>query len=103
MISDRFVDSSRVYQGTLGRVDPKLLRALERVTISLSSGNNPRLICEAYFAIMDQARQRGIAVDGHVPGWVVSPGAVSEVQACVSAAAIHSLVCPGSADAGRLT
>jgi dTMP kinase len=33
VISDRFVDSSRVYQGTLGHVDPKLLRALERITI----------------------------------------------------------------------
>ena len=33
VISDRFVDSSRVYQGTLGHVDPKLLRALERVTV----------------------------------------------------------------------
>jgi dTMP kinase len=33
VISDRFVDSSRVYQGTLGHVDQKLLRALERVTI----------------------------------------------------------------------
>src|SRR6266851_8221020 len=33
VISDRFVDSSRVYQGTLGHVDPKLLRALERITV----------------------------------------------------------------------
>jgi dTMP kinase len=33
VISDRFVDSSRVYQGTLGHVDEKLLRALERVTV----------------------------------------------------------------------
>ncbi len=33
VISDRFFDSSRVYQGTLGHVDPKLLRALERVTV----------------------------------------------------------------------
>ena len=33
VISDRFVDSTRVYQGTLGHVDPKLLRALERITI----------------------------------------------------------------------
>jgi dTMP kinase len=33
VISDRFVDSSRVYQGTLGAVDPKLLRALERITV----------------------------------------------------------------------
>jgi dTMP kinase len=33
VISDRFFDSSRVYQGTLGQVDPKLLRALERITV----------------------------------------------------------------------
>ena len=33
VISDRFFDSSRVYQGTLGHVDPKLLRALERITV----------------------------------------------------------------------
>jgi dTMP kinase len=33
VISDRFLDSTRVYQGTLGHVDPKLIRALERVTV----------------------------------------------------------------------
>jgi dTMP kinase len=33
VISDRFMDSTRVYQGTLGNVDPRLIRALERVTI----------------------------------------------------------------------
>jgi dTMP kinase len=33
VISDRFVDSSRVYQGALGHLDQKLLHALERVTI----------------------------------------------------------------------
>jgi dTMP kinase len=33
VISDRFLDSTRVYQGTLGQLDPKLIRALERVTI----------------------------------------------------------------------
>ena len=33
VICDRFVDSTRVYQGTLGHLDPKFLRALERVTI----------------------------------------------------------------------
>jgi dTMP kinase len=33
VISDRFLDSTRVYQGTLGHVDPKFIRALERVTI----------------------------------------------------------------------
>jgi dTMP kinase len=33
VISDRFLDSTRVYQGTLGHVDPKFIRALERVTV----------------------------------------------------------------------
>src|SRR5438128_4789353 len=33
VICDRFIDSTRVYQGALGHVDPKLIRALERVTI----------------------------------------------------------------------
>ena len=33
VVCDRFMDSTRVYQGVLGRVDPKLIRALERVTI----------------------------------------------------------------------
>lgn len=33
VISDRFVDSTSVYQGALGRVDPLLLGGLRRVTI----------------------------------------------------------------------
>jgi dTMP kinase len=33
VICDRFVDSTRVYQGVLGNVNPLLLKALERVTI----------------------------------------------------------------------
>jgi len=33
VICDRFMDSTRVYQGALGHVDAKLIRALERVTI----------------------------------------------------------------------
>jgi dTMP kinase len=33
VICDRFIDSTRVYQGTLGRVDMKLIRGLERVTV----------------------------------------------------------------------
>jgi dTMP kinase len=33
VISDRFADSTRVYQGALGKVDTRLLNALERVTI----------------------------------------------------------------------
>lgn len=34
VICDRFIDSTRVYQGVLGAVDPKLIRALERLTIA---------------------------------------------------------------------
>ncbi len=33
VICDRFVDSTRVYQGVLGKVDMKLIRGLERVTV----------------------------------------------------------------------
>ncbi len=33
VISDRFIDSTRVYQGVLGKVDAKLIRSLERVTV----------------------------------------------------------------------
>lgn len=33
VLCDRFADSTRVYQGILGEVDPRLLDALERVTI----------------------------------------------------------------------
>jgi dTMP kinase len=33
VICDRFIDSTRVYQGVLGHVDPRLIRSLERVTV----------------------------------------------------------------------
>ena len=33
VICDRFIDSTRVYQGRLGKVDQKLIRGLERVTV----------------------------------------------------------------------
>jgi len=33
VVCDRFVDSTRVYQGTLGNVDQRLIRALERVSV----------------------------------------------------------------------
>lgn len=33
VICDRFADSTRVYQGALGKVDPRLIRSLERVAI----------------------------------------------------------------------
>jgi len=33
VICDRFIDSTRVYQGALGHLDPLFIRALERVTV----------------------------------------------------------------------
>jgi dTMP kinase len=33
VICDRFIDSTRVYQGALGNVDRRLIRSLERVTV----------------------------------------------------------------------
>jgi dTMP kinase len=33
VLCDRFSDSTRAYQGKLGQVDPRILNALERVTI----------------------------------------------------------------------
>jgi dTMP kinase len=33
VVCDRFIDSTRVYQGALGQVDDKLIRSLERVTV----------------------------------------------------------------------
>ena len=33
VVCDRFADSTRVYQGALGKVDGKLIRGLERVTV----------------------------------------------------------------------
>jgi dTMP kinase len=33
VICDRFVDSTRVYQGILGRVDPRIINVLERVSV----------------------------------------------------------------------
>jgi dTMP kinase len=33
VICDRFIDSTRVYQGVLGKVDERLIRRLERITV----------------------------------------------------------------------
>jgi dTMP kinase len=33
VVCDRFIDSTRVYQGALGQLDPKMISALERLTV----------------------------------------------------------------------
>jgi dTMP kinase len=37
VVCDRFVDSTRVYQGVLGKLDRRLIKALERVSIGMLS------------------------------------------------------------------
>ena len=32
-LCDRFIDSTRVYQGAVGQADPRIIRALERITV----------------------------------------------------------------------
>src|SRR5262249_57027331 len=32
-VCDRFADSTRIYQGVLGNVDPRVIRSLERITV----------------------------------------------------------------------
>jgi dTMP kinase len=34
VVCDRYIDSTRVYQGTLGKVDPQLIAAIERATVA---------------------------------------------------------------------
>ena len=33
VVCDRFADSTRIYQGVLGNVDPRVIRSLERITV----------------------------------------------------------------------
>ena len=53
VICDRFIDSTRVYQGTLGNVDERLIRSLERVTVG-------QAVPEVTF-ILDVPAQIGLA------------------------------------------
>lgn len=53
VVSDRFADSTRAYQGALGRLDPRFLRALERATLD---GLHPDLT-----VILDLPAEEGLA------------------------------------------
>ena len=53
VICDRFIDSTRVYQGALGKVDARLIRGLERVTVG-------ELLPDLTF-IMDVPAEAGMA------------------------------------------
>jgi len=41
VVSDRFLDSTRAYQGAAGRLDPELVASLERVAVGLCRPTSP--------------------------------------------------------------
>ena len=60
VVCDRFLDSTRVYQGSLGHVDPKFLRALERVTVgSLKPGLTFIMDVPADIGLARASKRRG--------------------------------------------
>lgn len=60
VLCDRFIDSSRVYQGVTGGLDPSLIRAIERVAID---GMMPDLTI-----ILDLPAEKGLARAMHRRG-----------------------------------
>ncbi len=63
VVCDRFVDSTRVYQGALGQVDPRLLRGLERVTIGAAVPDLTVILDIAPEIGLQRARSRGANAD----------------------------------------
>src|SRR6476660_6616349 len=39
VVCDRFADSTRIYQGVLGKVDPRAIRAMERIIVGDTKPN----------------------------------------------------------------
>ena len=65
VVSDRFADSTRIYQGILGNVDPRVIRSLERIAVG---DTTPDITCildvPADLGLGRAARRRGVgAVD----------------------------------------
>ena len=63
VVCDRFVDSTRVYQGALGQADPRLLRGLERVTIGAAVPDLTVILDIAPEIGLQRARSRGANAD----------------------------------------
>jgi dTMP kinase len=58
VVCDRFADSTRVYQGALGRVDQKLLNVLERVSVGELSPDLTVILDLPVQAGLERARLR---------------------------------------------
>src|SRR6266487_4614226 len=69
VISDRFIDSTRVYQGTLGHLDPLFIRALERVTVRFEAESRAfhEALREAYRQVVAAEPGRCVAIDATEP------------------------------------
>jgi dTMP kinase len=62
VVCDRFADSTRVYQGELGNVDPRLITALERVSVGdMRPGLTLVLDVPAQIGLQRAAGRRGTA------------------------------------------
>jgi dTMP kinase len=69
VLCDRFTDSTRVYQGKLGKVDPKLIRAMERVTIGdLKPDLTFILDVPVAVGLQRAIRRRGVAIADRFEG-----------------------------------
>ena len=64
VVCDRFADSTRVYQGALGKVDPRIVRGLERVTVGDAIPDLTIILDLAAELGLQRARSRGAGGDG---------------------------------------
>lgn len=63
VVCDRFADSTRVYQGALGKVDPRIVRSLERVTVGDAIPDLTVILDLAAELGLQRARSRGAGDD----------------------------------------
>ncbi|HWE79023.1 MAG TPA: dTMP kinase, partial [Pseudolabrys sp.] len=66
VICDRFIDSTRVYQGALGNVEAKLIRGLERITVGKAARPELTFLLDVPATVglaRAQSRRGGAAAD----------------------------------------
>lgn len=63
VICDRFIDSTRVYQGALGNVDRRIIRALERATVGPSMPDLTFILDVPVEVGFERVRHRGQTAD----------------------------------------
>ena len=66
VICDRFIDSTRVYQGALGNVDGKVIRGLERITVGQAARPEITFLLDVPATVglaRAQSRRGGAAAD----------------------------------------